>query len=557
MKKLWIIALILLAAGCNQAPTQPDAEQAAQAAMLEAMKTRLAKYAQVEVDQNVPGLSESDRAVMDKFLQAAAIMDELFWEQASAEGIALRDELATQSNELAQLQHHFLMINKAPYDRQANNETFIGDKPRPEGATFWPEDLSREELEAYVAAHPEEKDALFSLTSVVRREEDKLVAIPYHQLHAEKLQRASTLLNEAAEMTDNASLKTYLELRAKALLDDDFLASDMAWMDLTDNTLDLVIGPIEPYEDGLMNLKGAYEAYVLVKDAAASAELAAYIDAMDEMQAALPIDAKFKKRAVKLGSSVATFTLVYAAGDCDAGTKTIAISLPNDERVRAAKGARKIMLANAIMAKYEKILKPIAERMLVAEQYPLVDGGMFFSNVLLHEVSHSLGNDFVLDANGRPTRTKVDEALKNHSAAIEECKADIGGLYSADEMIKMGRFSEDQRMSMYATFLAGIFRSVRFGASSAHGIANAIELNWMLEKGGIAVNEEGRWSLELEPFKAALTELCAELLTIQHTGDYARAEALVAKYGTLPQSLADQLAALNDIPVDIEFVWKK
>ncbi|HUX08345.1 MAG TPA: Zn-dependent hydrolase [Acidobacteriota bacterium] len=550
MRSLAVILMILIAAAMF-ACTAPQEEDEAMADI----DTRLAKYAQVEVSSDVPGLHDKQKAALAKLIEAARIMDELFWKQASADGLALREKLAASDSELDQKLLHFLRINKGRFDRQANDEPFISNEPKPAGATFWPEDLSVAELEAYITEFPDEKDALYGLLTLVRREYDRLVAIPYHKAYTEDLQKAAGLLREAAELVENETLKNYLNLRAEALVTDDYLASDMAWMDLEGNMLDIVIGAIEPYEDRLMNLKAAYESFVLVKDEEAGRALEAYIEAMDAMQKALPVEEQFKRNEIRLGSSVGVFTLVYGAGDGDAGIKTIAISLPNDEQVREQKGSRKIMLRNAIQAKFENTLLPISKRLLTPADYELVDGDIFFSNILLHEIAHSFGNDFVLDAEGNSTGTKGDVALKNLSTPLEECKADIGGLYSYGVLIERGIITEDKLPSVYATFLAGVFRSVRFGAASAHGTANAIQINWLLENGGIVFDGEGHYSIDPEKFAASIESLLTELLMTQMSGDFARAEELVTKYGVLPAELKYRLAEMKDIPVDIEFVW--
>jgi hypothetical protein len=516
--------------------------------------SRLAKYARVEASSDIPGLSDSQRAVLGKMIEAAKLMDICFWKQASPDGLELRQKLEASDSELDAKLLHFLMINKCRFDRQANYEPFIGEEPRPAGATLWPENFTAEELEAYLADHPEKKESILSLTTLVRRDGNELTTVPYHVAFSEELRQAAGLLREAAVLTENASLRRYLGLRANSLVTDDYFESDMAWLDLEGNTLDIVIGPIEPYEDGLMNLKTAYEAFVLVKDEAASRELGAYIEAMEEMQQNLPIGEQFKRREVRLGSSVGVFTVVFATGDGDAGIKTIAISLPNDERVRAQKGSRKIMLRNALDAKFNRILFPIAERFIAPEQLDMVDGDLFFGNILLHEVAHSLGNDFVLDAEGNPTATRIDVAMKNHSTVIEECKADIGGLHSAGVMIRRGVIPPEKRPAIYTTYLAGIFRLVRFGTAQSHGVAGAIALNWINEHGGILVSDDGRYSVDEEKFATAVSGLLEELLTIQYTGDYERADALISKYGAVPDGLSARLADLDDIPVDIEFV---
>lgn len=545
-----VVAMLLF--GCTPTEdTTGDAE-------MNAMKALVSKYAQVEFPMTVEGLSETEQQIIDKLIAASKIIDTLYWKQASKDGLELREKLAASDAPVDKLKLHFLEINKFGYDRLDGNAPFLDNAPLPEGATFWPEDLTREELAAYVEAHPEEKEALYGLTTVVKRDGEKLVAVPYRELFNEELAAASQLLKEAAELAENESLKRYLNLRATALVTDDYFESDMAWMDLEGNTIDIVIGAIEVYEDGLMNLKAAYEAYVLVKDQKASEELESYINAMESMQQSLPIGDAFKQRKVKLGSSVGVFTQVYTSGQCEAGSKTIAISLPNDPRVRAEKGARKVMLRNAIDAKFEKILIPIAERLLDPEQLNLVQGNSFFSNVLLHEVSHSLGNDYVLDENGNETEVTIDEALKDKSTAIEECKADIGGLYAADTLVTSGVMSVEERQQAYVTFTAGIFRSVRFGAASAHGIANAIAINWLRERGAVRFmdDEEGRWQVALENFHLGIETLLEEVLTIQYTGDYERAVKLVDNYGTLPPELVEKLESLTDVPVDIEILYK-
>jgi len=550
---LALVALVALLCSCTPPPDDVNSTKSE----LDMFKELNAKYAAYEINRTLPDLTEDQQMLVEKLVEAAKIMDTLFWMQASEDGLALREELQAEEGELAALKLRFLNINKFRFDRLDNNKPFLGETPHNPGAAFYPADLTQAELEAYIETHPEQKDELLGLYTVVRREGDMLKAIPFPEYYKEELEQAAAYLREAAELATNESLKRYLNLRADDILTTDYFESDMAWMSLEGNLFDIVIGAIEVYEDGLMNRKAAYEAYVLVKDEAASQELEGYISNMETMQQALPIEAKFKQRSVQLGSSVGVFTQVYTAGHSEAGSKTIAISLPNDPRVREAKGARKVMLRNAIEAKYENILKPIAATMMHADQVDLVTGDMFFSNTLLHEVSHSLGNDYVLNDDGSSTDMTIDAALKETSTAIEELKADSGGLFGVDLMIEAGVLEEVNRQQAYATWVAGLFRSVRFGAASAHGVANAISINWMMEKGAVSVDENGKWSVDFEQFPVALEELVKTVHTIQHTGDYAAAKALIAEKGTLPEILKEQLAGLENIPVDIEFIWTK
>ena len=549
MRKALLLVLIpLFFAACSNNVTETGDNEMTE------FKALNEKYAPVEISAKLDGLTEKEQQLLGKLIEAARAIDVIYWKQASKDGLELRSQLAASDAELDKLKLRFLNINKFGFDRLNGNQPFLGEKPLPKGATFYPEDLTVEELESYVAEHPEEKEALYGLCTVVQRDGEKLKAVPYSEIYKEELTKAANLLKEAAELADEETLKNYLNLRADALLSDNYFESDMAWMDLK-GKFDIVIGAIEVYEDGLMGLKAAYESYVLVKDQAASEELENYISSMEEMQQNLPVDAKFKQRKVQLGSSVGVFTQVFTAGQCEGGSKTIAISLPNDPKVREAKGARKVMLKNAIDAKFEKILRPIADRMMVAEQKELVDRDFFFSNTLLHEISHSLGNDYILDENGESTGIQIEEKLKEFGTSIEECKADIGGLYAADVMVKKGLMTDADVEKAYATYTAGIFRSVRFGAASAHGKANALTINWLLDKGGVSVNDEGKYMVHKDEFHAAIEELLATVLTLQHTGDYEGAKALFDKYGKLPADITTKLEAMTDIPVDIEFIW--
>jgi hypothetical protein len=550
MRKL--ILFILIAALFTGCTTETIVEETGEENVAE-IDGLLAKYAPVEISRNLDGLTDLEKAVVDKMIAASEIIDGVYWLQASTDGMEIRNKLAANNDDLSAKKLHFLEINKFAYDRLDANKPFLGEKQLPTTGVFWPTDITSEEIEAYVATYPEEKEAIYSLYTVVRRDGNKLKTILYSELYLAELTKAAALLREAAELTDDQNLAIYLNLVARGLLSDDYLASDMAWMDL-DGKLDLVIGPIEVYEDQLMNLKSAFEAYVLVKDQAASDELASYIDNMDAMQQALPIEAKYKQREVRLGSSVGVFTQIYGSGQSEAGGKTIAISLPNDPRVRESKGSRKVMLRNALDAKFEKILKPIAEIMMASEQIELVSRDMFFSNVLLHEVSHSLGNDFVLDVDGNATEISIDEMLKETSTILEECKADIGGLYSA--AVLGDSLGEELREKAYVTFVAGIFRSVRFGTTSAHGVANAIAFNWLVENGGVTTDAAGKYQADLKLFVPAMEGLLTELLTIQHMGDYDRAQSFIETFGSLPEELVMKLEALSSVPVDIEFIWK-
>jgi hypothetical protein len=505
------------------------------------VSARLAGYATVRLTADLSHLGAGDRAALPLLIDAAQIMDGLFWRQAYGDKEALLSSITDPSA------RRFAEINYGPWDRLDGDEPFIaGAGPKAPGANLYPRDMSKEEFERW--AQPD-KDGLYSF---VRRDAaGKLTLVPYHVEFASELERAAKLLEQAAGLVEDKGFAQYLKARAKALVTDDYRPSDMQWMDMKDNALDLVIGPIETYEDKLYGYRASYEGYVLVKDAEWSARLARFAAFLPQLQSGLPVPDAYKAEAAGSASDLNAYNVVYYAGDCNAGSKTIAINLPNDEEVQLAKGTRRLQLENAMRAKFDRILVPIAQQLIAPDQRKHITFDAFFADTMFHEVAHGLGVKNTVNGHGT-----VREALKDAASAFEEGKADILGLYMITRLHERGELGKAELMDYYVTFLASIFRSVRFGDASAHGLANMVRFNFFEHAGAFTRDAAtGTYRVELEPMQQAMTELSRLLLTIQGDGDYDRAQKLLAEQGKVSPQLAGDLAKLAGagIPVDVVF----
>lgn len=465
---------ILLAVAASAACAGDAAEPA-----IEDMDERLAKYTNVRLTTDVSQLSEDDRRVVALLIEAADAVDAIFWQQAYGD----RDAL------LSAVEHpgmrDYIAINYGPWDRLAGNEPFVpGYGAKPPGANFYPADMTKEEFEA--AAAGEMGRTLRSQYTLVRRAADGgLYAVPYREAFADQVATAAAKLREAATHAVDPALRRYLELRADALLSDEYQPSDLAWLDMKDNAVDVIIGPIETYEDQLFGYKAAYEGLVLVKDRDWSARLAKYAAMLPELQRGLPVDARYRSESPGTDSDLNAYDVVYYAGDGNAGSKSIAINLPNDEEVQLRKGTRRLQLKNAMRAKFDRILVPIADVLIAEDQRQHVTFDAFFSNVMFHEVAHGLGIKNTV--NGRGT---VRDALREQASSLEEGKADVLGLYMVTRLHEQGELGDAPLEDYYVTFIASIFRSVRFGAASAHGRANMARFNFFAERGAFVRDPE-------------------------------------------------------------------
>jgi hypothetical protein len=536
-KKLSMVAVILIMAffwGCENTTTNTGQKSK------EKSTYEMAKYANVKLSTDISHLSNNQKEMIKVLFEVAEIMDELFWLQNVGEKETFLNSITDPKLK------NYAIINYGPWDELNNLAPFIdGYDEKPAGAEFYPHDMTKEEFEAF--EHPD-KTSLYTL--IKRDENSGLKVVWYHEAYNKQVNKAAELLNKAAELAEDEGFKEYLNLRAEALLNDEYFESDMAWIDMKNNLVDMVVGPIENYTDGLFGYKAAYEAYILIKDVEWSDKLAKYATFLPQLQTELPVDPEYKKETPGSDVDLNAYDVVYYAGDCNMAGKTIAINLPNDERVQLEKGTRKLQLKNAMRAKFDKILVPISDVLISEDQRKNITFDAFFSNTMFHEVSHGMGIKNTINGKG-PAR----KALKEKYSAIEEGKADILGLYLVTKLHEMGEFTETDLMDNYVTFMAGIFRSVRFGASSAHGMANMLRFNYFLEKGAFTRNEDGTYSTDMEKMKTASTELTQKILKLQGDGDYEAAKNWIETDGIIKQQLQKDLDRINDagVPVDIVF----
>ena len=548
IKSLTGFFLVLLLWGCSQEP-QSDATKEAENTTLTSTQVpakvekneRFDIYKQVELTADLSHLSPNQRRMIGLLIDASKIMDDLFWQQAFGDKESFLKQIKDPAAQ------KFADINYGPWDRLDGDKPFIeGFSEKPLGANFYPHDMTKEEL---VNAKLADEKGLYSI--VKRNADGALYTVPFHEEFKGQLNEAASLLRRAAEMAQNEAFKNYLNLRAEALVTDHFQTSDFAWMDMKTNSIELVIGPIETYEDQLLGYRAAYESYVLIKDKSWSDKLAKFAAFLPELQRGLPVDDVYKQEEPGTDSDLNAYDVVYYAGHSNAGSKTIAINLPNDEEVQLAKGTRRLQLKNAMRAKFDHILMPIANQLIAEDQRQFIQFDAFFANTMFHEVAHGLGIKNTINDQG-----SVRNSLQEAASALEEGKADILGLYMISKLYESGDLSEGKLMDNYVTFLAGIFRSVRFGASSAHGKANMVRFNFFKELGAFSRNEKtGLYRVNFDAMTIAMNELSKLILTIQGNGDYQGAVDLLNNKGIISEQLASDLARLQKakIPVDIVF----
>ncbi len=513
---------------------------------------RLAKYAPTEIAFDESLLNDEDRGVLVKLVAAARYMDNIFWKQAGPEGLVLKETLEKSTEPWAKDYLRFLKINFGPFDRQDENKPFIGSAQKPAGAGFYPPDLTKKEFEDYVAAHPDVKEVFESPYTVIKRKEGRLVAVPFNTEYREDLEPAAKALREAAELTSNPSLKAYLPQRAEDLLANDYFKSDCLWIDLKDNLVEIVIGPFEVYEDNLLGLKASYESFVYINDRKEMEKIKGYLTYLEEMQQNLPVEPKYKDQKVAgLESPLNVVIEVFTAGDTKAGIQTSAFVLPNDEKVREEKGTKKVFLKNMMEAKFNKSLIPISQRVLSEEDAGLVSFSAYFNEVILHEICHALGLNYVTLPDG--SKISVNKALKEHNSAIEEAKADIVGLYSVPMLMERGYIPKEKEAEIYTTYLAGMFRSLRFGATEAHGLGTLVQFNFLREKEAFLYDPAAeKFKVNRDKIRQAVQDLAAQFLVIQGKGSYEEAGQFLSKYGKMDEITQKTIQKLTDIPVDIE-----
>lgn len=540
---------LLLAASALQA--SPAMAQAAEPVYdLAAQK---AKLATVPMQVDTKFLTAEERDVVNMLIKVSDLFSEVYLRQRYVENPQVKRAISMNRRADRDLLVEMFDRNFGPWDELADLHPFWGDKPMPEGAGFYPEDLTRQEFEAYLTAHPEQKAALTSAYTVVRRDGDKLVAVPYSQAYKEWLEPAAKLLDQAAARTSNASLKKFLSLRAKALRTDDYFESELAWMDIEGTPIEPAIGPYEVYTDRLMGAKASFESFVTLKDPEESAKLAKYKAFLRDMEANLPIPDEYKNFQRGFASPIAVAEQVRGGGDNVPGPQTIAFNLPNDERVREAKGAKKVILSNVLGAKFDLILKPMGALVLVPAQAGLVDRKYMQLETLFHELSHSLGPGSIV-VNGE--KTTVDKALKEQNSAIEEAKADVAGVWDLLLMMQKGELPEAEKPKLFATYMVGVFRAVRFGAVEAHGKGAALQYGYLRAKGAFTYDlASKRFAVDDAKMEAGLRDLLHDMLMLQARGDYAGTIAFMDRWAKLDPDAEGVIKAMGTLPVDIRPVY--
>lgn len=528
-----LLALIFTACTTNQKPGDEISK----------MQKKVDEFAPVELSSDLmSNLSDNQKKMISYFFETAKIIDDLYWLQAYGDKATL---LASTEDEARKA---FININYGPWERLKGNEPFLENfGAKPLGAQFYPTDMTKEEFEAFES---EDKSSLY--TVIRRNDESKLKSVPYHIEYAEGIQKVADLLKTAAELAEDPGFKNYLNLRSDAILNDDYLASDMAWMDMKDNSIDLVVGPIENYEDALFGFKTAFECFILLKDKEWSQKLDRFASLLPELQTKLPVPDEYKQEVPGSGSDLGVYDVIYYGGDCNAGSKTIAINLPNDERVHLEKGSRKLQLKNSMKYKFDKVLVPISETLIAEDQRQYIKFDAFFENTMFHEVAHGLGIKNTINGNG-----VVRKALKDQYSALEEGKADILGLFLITQLAEMGELGEKDLMDNYVTFMTSIFRSVRFGVASSHGKANMIRFYYFQEKEAFTKDEaSGTYRIDFDRMQAAMNDLAAEILIIQGNGDYEKAKEMVENMGFIREELQKDLDRISEagIPRDIRFI---
>jgi Peptidase family M49 len=548
----WIACASLLLActvACSKTPDVDPSTAVSQPAPVPAPKAlaqsyasqHVGDYARVQLTADLSKADANEQQMLVKLIGVAEVMDALFWQQTYGDKQALFSGITDETT------RQFVEINYGPWDRLNGDKPFVaGIGAKPAGANFYPVDMTKQEFEQ---AKLPGKDGLYSLLR--RDSKGALTLVPYHEAYKDELAKAFDLLNQASALAADPGFKKYLSLRAQSLLTDQYRESDLAWLDMKDNAVDLIVGPIETYEDGLFGYKASYECFVLLKDMDWTKRLAHFTGFLPQLQRDLPVPAKYKREKPGTASDLGAYNAIYYAGDANAGAKAIADNLPNDEEVQLQKGTRRLQMENVIHAKFDKIMLPIAKELIVPEQFSHVTFDAFFQNTMFHEVAHGLGIKNTVTGKGT-----VRLALKDYASSFEEGKADVLGLYLVEWLADHGELDKQKLMDNYVTFLAGIMRSVRFGASDAHGKANMVRFNFFKDMGAFSRDPvSGRYRVDADKMRAAVEALSAKLLKIQGDGDYTAAKKMTDTQGVIQPELKADLDRLSkdNIPVDIVF----
>jgi len=512
---------------------------------------RMQKYVDAPMPADLSKYSSQEKQLLQALLEAGKLLDQIYWRQTYYNNIPLRDEIVkTRSEEDPVRKFFFLQIG--PYDRLDNDAPFMKVPPKPPTAGFYPPDMKKEEFEKWIADHPADKDAFLSSYTVIKRQGNNLVAVPYHVEYKEFLEPMAAKLREAAGLSDSPDFKKFLLSKADALLNDKFFQTDVDWIDMKGNKFDMVFGPYEVYGDELNNLKASYEAYIEIVDTKESAKLDQYTKHLPEMEADLPYPEKYKNKDTGLTAAFAIVRDIYRGGDARAGYQAVATNLPNDAEITSKKGTKKTFWINALDARLNKIIAPIGARLIAQNQTQYLTSQGLFDFVLMHEIAHGLGPNYV-----QGTKTPINVALRDLYSWIEENKADIAGLHSLNYLEAHGIIDKSLSNQHYVSYLGSIFRTIRFGTGEAHGKAAIVTLNFFMEQGAVVYDPSSkRYGVDFAKIGSAVDKLANELLVIEAEGDYARAQKLSEKYSGTTAEVQKSLDSLKDLPVDFIPVYQ-
>ena len=514
---------------------------------------RLAKFRRVHMPFRAAGLSAREQRLVRKLVEACGYLESIYWQQSDPDGLTLYQSLASSRNPRDIRLRTYLKINASRFDLIDDNRPFVGNEPAPPGRGFYPAGLTRAQVEQYVKEHPDQKASLYDQFTIVRWHNGRLETVPYHIAYRSFLEPAAKALRDAAKLSDDAAFAKFLELRADALLSDDYLPSDLAWLDLKNPKFDIIFAPYETYLDGLLGVKGSYGAAVLVRNERESKKLELFQKYVPEIQDALPLAAEDRPSKRGLESPMEVMDAPFRAGDLTHGYQAVADNLPNDPRVHEQKGSKQLFFKNFMDARVNYVILPVARKLLEPKQATKVSGEGYLQGTIMHEISHGLGPAFARTPSGKMS---IREAIGHQFSGLEEAKADVVGLFGLKWLVDHDVLPKEKLEEYYASYVGGMFRTVRFGTAEAHGQAEMMEFNYLSERGAIRRNSTGRFAIDYEKMPDAIADLAKELLEIEATGDRQRAENWFKKYGQMPEELKISLKLAADVPVDIDPVFE-
>ena len=514
---------------------------------------RLAKFRRVRMPFNRTGLTVREQKLVRKLVEACGYLASIFWRQSDPEALALYQSLAASTNPRDVKLRTYLKLNASRFDLIDENKPFVGTDPMPQSRGFYPAGLTREQVEQYVKEHPDQKAAIYDQFSVVRWKDGTLEAVPYHIFYRPFLEPAAKALRDAAKLSDDPAFAKFLELRADALLSDDYFPSDLAWLDLKNPKFDIIFAPYETYMDSLLGVKGSYGAAVMVRNDRESKKLELFQKYVADIQDALPLSPEDRPSKRGLETPMEVMDTPFRAGDLTHGYQAVADNLPNDPRVHEQKGSKKILFKNFMDARVNYVILPVARKLMEPAQAAKVSGEGYLQSTIMHEICHGLGPAFARTSAGK---VSIREAIGHQFSGLEEAKADVCGMFSLKWLVDHGALPKEKLQEFYASYVGGIFRTVRFGTAEAHGQAEMMEFNYLSERGAIRRKTNGRYAIDFEKMPGALADLAKELLETEATGDRDRAENWFKKYGQMPEELKTALKAASDVPVDVDPVFE-